>query len=353
MKFIDEARILVTAGHGGRGCVSFRREKYVPRGGPDGGNGGEGGDVLLQAHPRRSTLMHLKGKYHFRAKAGAHGGGKGMHGARGKSEIVEVPMGTVIKDSATGKVLADLTEEDQSFIAAKGGLGGRGNQSFVSSTNRAPSYAQPGEPGQERELILELKLLADVGLIGRPNAGKSTLLASISAAKPKVADYPFTTLKPQLGVVSWGDFSSFTVADIPGLIEGASQGAGMGIKFLKHIERTKVFLHLLDLSDLEVQEEAQDLAWQRFQEINQELLEFSPQFKKRTQWVALSKADAVQDQEFLKKIREFFEKKGYRCFVMSAVTKQGIEELLKALGDLLSELSSEQEKDQNKVCEQN
>lgn len=327
MKFIDEATIKVKGGRGGDGCVSFRREKYVPRGGPDGGNGGHGGNVILEVDGGQNTLMDLKGKRHFRGGNGQPGRGKGMHGRRGHPEIIRVPPGTVVRDAESGEVLADLTQAKQSFIAAAGGRGGRGNLSFVSSTNRAPRQAQAGQKGEERILKLELKLLADVGLIGRPNAGKSTFISKISAARPKIADYPFTTLRPQLGVVSWGDFRSFVVADIPGLIEGAAQGAGMGTKFLRHIERTRIFLHLIDIFAPDIED-----PWQAFQGIQGELESYSPGFKDRVQWVALTKAD-MGDAEALEKTRRAFEEKGLRCFVISAVSGLGLKELIQALGE--------------------
>lgn len=328
MKFLDEAKIYVVGGKGGDGCVSFRREKYVPRGGPDGGNGGDGGSVILEVDPGRNTLIDLKGRRHFRAGNGIQGRGKGMHGRCGTSEIIRVPPGTVVKDFPSGRTLADLVKEGQRFVVAKGGHGGKGNLAFVSSTNRAPRQCLPGEPGQERTVILELKLLADVGLIGRPNAGKSTLISCISAAHPKIADYPFTTLRPVLGVVSTGDYQSFTVADIPGLIEGASHGAGMGIRFLKHIERTRLFLHLIDLKDPEHPD-----PWESFLGIQKELNLYSRKFSKRTQWVILTKIDQITDSKELKKAIELFEAKGYRTFAISSVTREGLEALVRAVGE--------------------
>jgi GTP-binding protein len=327
MKFIDEAKIYVYGGHGGNGCVSFRREKFVPRGGPDGGDGGHGGDVVLEVDGGRNTLLDLKGKRHFYARAGAGGKGKGMTGRGGRSEILRVPVGTLVKDADSGEILADLVTAGGKFIVAKGGRGGKGNTHFVSSTNRAPRQSQPGEAGEERTIRLELKLLADVGLVGRPNAGKSTLIARISAARPKIADYPFTTLVPQLGVVDAGNYKSFTVADIPGLIEGAHEGAGMGIRFLKHIERTRLFLHLIDLSD-----PTQTDPWESFQQIQKELESFSPEFVDHAQWVVLTKADLHSDFKELEKMRRLFEKRGYPTFIISAVTGKGIPELVREAG---------------------
>jgi GTP-binding protein len=332
MKFIDEAKIYVSGGHGGNGCVSFRREKFVPRGGPDGGDGGDGGDVILEVDAGRNTLLDLKGKRHFYGGAGVGGKGSGMTGRRGHTEILRVPIGTLVKDADTGEILADLVIAGETFIAAKGGRGGKGNMHFATSTNRAPRKAQPGEAGEERTIRLELKLLADVGLVGRPNAGKSTLIARISAARPKIADYPFTTLVPQLGVVDAGNYKSFTVADIPGLIEGAHEGAGMGIRFLKHIERTRLFLHLLDVSD-----PTQSDPWESFQEIQKELEAFSPEFADRTQWVVLTKADLHPGSKDLAKVQRMFRKKGYKTFVISAVTGAGIPELIHAAGKWVAE----------------
>jgi GTP-binding protein len=267
MKFIDEVKIHAKAGDGGRGCLSFRREKFVPLGGPDGGDGGRGGDVLLEVDMALSTLMDLRYRQHLKAKNGMPGMGKNMHGKGGDDLVIKIPPGTLVYDDETGELLADLTEADQGFKLLKGGQGGRGNARFLTSTNRAPRHTQPGVAGEERTLRLQLKLLADVGLVGLPNAGKSTLIASISAARPKIADYPFTTLVPNLGVVKHGDFRSFVMADIPGLIEGASDGQGLGTRFLRHIERTDLFLHLVDLSGLQEGDPVEN-----FDKINRELV---------------------------------------------------------------------------------
>jgi GTP-binding protein len=331
MKFIDEAKLYVSGGRGGDGCVSFRREKFVPRGGPDGGDGGDGGDVILEVDAGRNTLLDLKGKRHFYGGNGVGGKGKGMTGRCGRTEMLRVPPGTLVRDEKTGETLADLVNAGEQFIAAKGGRGGRGNMKFATSTNRAPRKAQPGRAGEERMIRLELKLLADVGLVGRPNAGKSTLIARISAARPKIADYPFTTLVPQLGVVDVGNYRSFTVADIPGLIEGAHEGAGMGIRFLKHIERTRLFFHLIDVSD-----PTQSDPWESFQQIQGELEAFSPEFANHAQWVVLTKADLHPDAKSMSKVRRLFEKKGYPTFVISAVTGAGIPELVREAGNWVS-----------------
>ncbi|MCP5468726.1 MAG: GTPase ObgE [Deltaproteobacteria bacterium] len=338
MKFLDEAKIYVQAGHGGPGCVSFRREAHVPRGGPDGGNGGDGGSVIIMTDEGLNTLYELKGKRHFRAKSGGNGMGKGMQGRRGADAIIRVPPGTLIRDAESGHLLADLTENHQSFIVAKGGLGGRGNLSYASSTNRAPRKAQSGLPGEEKMIQLELKLLADVGLIGRPNAGKSTLISAISAARPKIADYPFTTIQPQLGVVKLNNYKTFTVADIPGLIEGAHQGTGMGIQFLKHIERTRIFLHLIDLLDPEEPD-----PFISFDKIEHELKSYSEEFEKRTRWVVFTKGDLLQDEaekEKLREAREVFSKKAIPHWTISAHTRQGLTELIQALAKKLSEMES-------------
>ena len=251
MKFIDETIITVRSGDGGRGCVSFRREKYVPRGGPDGGDGGKGGDVVLEATSRKRTLYDFRFKREFKAPGGKHGQGKQRTGKNGGDLIIKVPPGTVISDVETGETFKDLVEPGESFTLAHGGEGGRGNARFKTATNRAPRHAQPGRPGQMRTVKLELKLIADVGLVGLPNAGKSTLISAISSAKPKIADYPFTTLTPNLGVVQTGYGEPFIVADIPGLIEGAHKGAGLGIRFLKHIERTRILVHMIDAADID------------------------------------------------------------------------------------------------------
>lgn len=327
MKFIDEVKINVRAGHGGKGCVSFRREAHEPLGGPNGGNGGKGGDVIFVAASGLSTLLDLKFKNRFEAENGGHGKGKDMYGRGGKDVILRVPLGTVVKNFETGAVLADLTTAGQTYLAAKGGKGGRGNRSYMSATNRGPRQSQPGEPGEDKILKLELKVLADVGLVGRPNAGKSTLISRISAARPKIAEYPFTTLTPVLGVVSVGEENSFTVADIPGLIEGAHEGVGMGIRFLKHIERTRLFLHLIDLSDPE-----QPNALKSFEGIEKELNSYSNKFKTRKRWVVFTKTDLLTGQDKLKKAKALFAKKKIKTFAISSATGEGLKELVSAVG---------------------
>jgi GTP-binding protein len=333
MQFIDEVKIHVKAGDGGRGCLSFRREKFIPRGGPDGGDGGNGGDIVFRVDEGLGTLLDLRYKVHYKAERGVHGMGKNRHGKNGQNLEIRVPPGVLVHDGETGELLADLKERDECFVAARGGLGGRGNARFATSTNRAPRHAQPGLPGEERWLRLELKLLADVGLLGMPNAGKSTLIAAVSAARPKIADYPFTTLVPNLGVVRYGNFQSFVMADIPGLIEGASEGHGLGTRFLRHVERTDLFLHLVDLSDLQPID-----AVEQFDAINRELEKFNPHLMEKPQLVVLSKADITEVREGIPEIRKIFEQRGYRTLVISAVTGEGISDLVATVGRELERL---------------
>jgi len=280
MQFVDYVKIKVKAGDGGRGCVSFRREKYVPRGGPDGGDGGRGGHIIFKATDQLNTLLDLKYRREYRAEKGQHGKGKKMHGRNGKDCLVAVPVGTVIKDSHTEDILADLDRSGNEAVIARGGRGGLGNAHFATPTRQAPRFAQKGEEGETRDLIIELKLLADVGLIGLPNAGKSTLLSVISSARPKIAEYPFTTLVPVLGVVKLENYRSFVVADIPGLIEGAHRGVGLGFQFLRHIERTSILLHLIDISEM-----GEGDPTENFMRINKELELYNPLLMKRPQVV--------------------------------------------------------------------
>ncbi|MDP2690335.1 MAG: GTPase ObgE [Deltaproteobacteria bacterium] len=326
MKFIDEAKVFVKAGDGGRGCVSFRREKFVPKGGPDGGNGGKGGDILFVADGRLSSLLDFKYKREYEAGRGGHGEGSLCSGKNGRDLRIKVPVGTVIKELDTGDVLFDLVRDGQSYLCCKGGRGGKGNAHFKTATFQTPRFAQPGETGEERSLKLELKLLADVGIIGFPNAGKSTLISHISAARPKIADYPFTTLAPQLGIVKFGDFGGFVVADIPGLIEGAHEGKGLGIKFLKHIERTSIFIHVIDISPFNVREPKED-----FEVVNRELLAFNPELARRPQVVALNKTD-ITPPERCSELLNFFNALGIKVFQISAATGSGLEELVKYVG---------------------
>src|SRR3990170_3062464 len=332
MKFIDEAEIYVKAGDGGRGCVSFRREKYIPRGGPDGGDGGKGGDVWIIADNGLVSLLDFKYKKHYTAERGEHGQGSNCTGKGGEDIVIRVPVGTVIKDKETGEIVEDLTVNGQSIIIAKGGRGGKGNAFFVSSTYQAPKFAQPGEKGEERWFHLELKLLADVGIIGFPNAGKSTLISHISAAKPKIADYPFTTLQPNLGIVKFGDFGGFVVADIPGLIEGAHQGKGLGVKFLKHVERTSIFVHMLDLSPFTGRDPKED-----FEIVNRELQAFNAELAKRPQVVALNKTDIPEAEEKARELLKFFDSSGIKVFLISAATGKGLKELVNYVGSQVAE----------------
>ena len=330
--FFDEATIHVRAGKGGNGCVSFRREKYVPFGGPNGGNAGAGGGVYLVANRHLSTLIQFQRKQHFRAEAGGHGLGKGMQGKRGEALFVPVPPGTVVRDAKTGVLLADLVQDAEKVLVAKGGRGGRGNAAFASSTNQAPRIAEKGEPGEERSLKLELKLIADVGIIGVPNAGKSTLLAAVSAARPKIAAYPFTTLSPNLGVASL-DHQTLLLADIPGLIEGAHAGAGLGIKFLRHIERTRVLIHLLN--------GAAPNPLKDFEAINAELALFSPKLATKPQVVVLNKMDLPQAQEMWPTVQAAMAERDLPVLAISAVTGQGTRELLWAVLEVLQALPVE------------
>lgn len=324
--FIDYAKIHVKAGDGGNGCVSFRREKFVPRGGPDGGDGGNGGDVVVRADQNVSTLLDLRLRQHYKAGRGEHGQGKKKHGRRGERREIRVPLGTVVRDAETGEVLADLTTGSQQEMVAQGGRGGRGNAQFATPTHRAPRYAEKGRSGEERRLILELKLIADVGLIGFPNAGKSTLISSVSAAHPKIADYPFTTLEPVLGIVRFGDFDSFVMADIPGLIEGAHRGKGLGDRFLRHVERTKVLLFLIDSTS---EHPAEDLTILR-----EELRQFNPGLVHKPWLVALTKADLLPGDAFPSPGVD-------GALVFSSVTGRGLKELVYALGEKVKAVREE------------
>jgi len=323
MQFVDYVKIHVKAGDGGKGCVSFRREKYVPRGGPDGGDGGRGGHIIFRATDTLNTLLDQTYHREYRARRGQHGMGKKMHGKDGEDHIILVPVGTIIKDADTKDILIDLDRNGMEAVIAKGGKGGLGNSHFATPTRQAPRYAQPGEEGEEMWLILELKLLADVGLIGLPNAGKSTLLSVISSAKPKIADYPFTTLRPVLGVVKLSDFRSFVVADIPGLIEGAHKGVGLGFQFLRHVERTSILLHLVDVS-----ETRDDDPVENFEKINRELELYGPELIKKPQAVAGTKLDVAGKEERLDRLERYCKMNKIDFFPVSAVTGRGIKDLL-------------------------
>ena len=324
MNFIDQAEIQVKAGDGGAGCVSFRREKYVPKGGPDGGDGGAGGSIVFRVDTGLNTLYPFRHKKRFQAENGKAGRNKKQHGRRGRDVSVRVPPGTIVRDLETGLVIADLTAPGQTWTAARGGDGGRGNARFATSTNQAPRYAQPGRPGQERRLLLELKLLADVGLVGAPNAGKSTLLSRVSGARPKIADYPFTTIVPHLGVVELAEERSFVMADIPGLIEGAHQGAGMGLDFLKHVERTSVLLHLVDAS------QGMEHAAATYRMICGELESFHPSLLEKSRVIVLNKIDIAHEEELQRLEKEFFQE-GLDVFMISAYTGHGVSMLCEHL----------------------
>jgi GTP-binding protein len=329
MAFIDEAKFFVRGGDGGRGCVSFRREKFVPKGGPDGGDGGKAGSVFLEASNRLQSLIDFKYKSHFIAGNGEHGHSKKMHGKGAQDLIVLVPKGSIVRDAETGEVLADLVSDGDRFCAARGGDGGRGNVHFASGQNRAPRRATPGYPGEERWLKIELKLLADVGLIGLPNAGKSTLLSKLSAAHPKIGDYPFTTLEPQLGILQMADSDPYVIADIPGLIHGAHLGAGLGHKFLRHIERTRVLLHVVDASCPD------DDPWFNYQIIEEELRQYKDELKDRLCLVVLNKIDFLEGAEPLAAVIDLFAKKGLEVVPISALTGTGIEKLKVRLVEML------------------
>lgn len=328
MKFIDEAMITVQSGSGGKGCVSFRREKFIPRGGPDGGDGGKGGDIILITTSRKRTLYHFKFQKHFKAENGAHGQGKQKTGKNGRNLTIELPPGTLVIDADTGHLIKDLVDTGETFVILKGGRGGQGNTKFKTSTHRTPRFAQPGEPGETRKLKLELKLLADVGIIGLPNVGKSTLIAAISSARPKIANYPFTTLTPSLGVVQTNRAEPFVVADIPGLIKGAHQGTGLGIKFLRHIERTRILIHLIDVSSIDP-----DDPLQQYRTINQELVMYDEKLVKKPQIVVLNKLDLPG----IRKAAEIFQSalKDKKVLLISALTGQGLEQLKSQIVRLL------------------
>ena len=326
----DEAKIHVKAGNGGNGIIAFRREKNVPRGGPAGGDGGGGGDVILEVDAQFNTLVHFQKQVHFKAGRGAHGKGKNQTGARGEDAIVPVPPGTVVRDGATDNLLADLTEPNQRLVVARGGQGGRGNARFTSSTRQAPRLAERGTAGEERWLRLELKLLADVGLIGMPNAGKSTLLAAVSAAQPKIADYPFTTLQPNLGVVTVDHEYDFVLADLPGLIEGAHAGAGLGHQFLRHVERTRLLVHMLDGAA------ADPLS--HFDQINQELVLFNPALADRPQIVVLNKMDLPEARDRWPEVEAAVQARELTAYAVSAATGEGVHTLMAQVGQMLSSL---------------
>lgn len=331
--FIDRAKIHIKAGNGGNGKVSFHREKYVAAGGPDGGDGGKGGDVILVVDEGLRTLIDFKYKRKYFAEPGENGGSANCSGKGGKDLVIKVPPGTLVRDEETGRILADMIKPDQRVVIAKGGKGGAGNQHFATSTRQVPSFARAGNLGEEFHVELELKTIADVGLVGFPNAGKSTILSMVSAANPKIADYPFTTLEPNLGVVSLDQGSSFVLADIPGLIEGASEGVGLGHDFLRHVERTRLLLHVVDVAAVDGRDPVSD-----FETINAELKQYNPKLAERPQIVAANKVDLPQGQENLENFRKVVEEKGYRVFPISAATNSGVKELMQQVASMLAEL---------------
>lgn len=335
--YTDYAKITIKSGDGGNGAVSFRREKYVAAGGPDGGDGGKGGDIYFVVDPDSNTLVDFRYKRRFKAENGQNGSGSHCYGKSGQDLYVKVPLGTLVKDAETGEVVADLSSPNQKELILPGGRGGKGNSHFATSTRQAPRFSQDGEKGIEKELILELKSLADVGLVGFPNAGKSTFLSVVTSAKPKIANYQFTTINPNLGVVKTDYGDSFVIADIPGIIEGASEGVGLGLQFLRHIERTRLLLHLIDVSGMEGRDPIQD-----FYAINSELKKYSEKLANRKQIVVATKADIVQDEENEKKLEELAKEKNLEFFKISSATGQGVKELMQRVTELLKELPKEE-----------
>ena len=334
--FVDYTKIIIKSGDGGSGAASFRREKYIAAGGPDGGDGGKGGDIYFEANKDKNTLIDFRFNKKFKAGNGENGSGKNCYGKYGEDLIIKVPVGTVIKDAETGKVVADLSQEGQKELILKGGRGGRGNMHFATATRQAPRFAEDGEKGEEKEVILELKLLADVGLLGFPNVGKSTFLSTVTEARPKIANYHFTTLEPNLGVAKVGE-DSFVIADIPGIIEGASEGVGLGIQFLRHVERTRLLLHFIDVSGIEGRNPLED-----YHTINEELKKYSEKLSKRKQIIVATKADIIQDEEGYNELLKFANENGIEIFKISSVTGEGIQELLTKVAEELKVLPKEE-----------
>ena len=335
--FTDYTKIIIKSGDGGNGSVSFRREKYVAAGGPDGGDGGKGGDVYFKVDKDKNTLIDFRYNKKYKAQNGENGSGSKCNGKYGEDIYIGVPLGTVIKDVETGKIVADLSTPGQVELILKGGRGGKGNMHFATATRQAPRFSQDGEKGEEKEVILELKLLADVGLLGFPNVGKSTFLSTVTDARPKIANYEFTTLEPNLGVVKGKNGNTFVIADIPGIIEGASEGVGLGIQFLRHIERTRLLLHIIDVSGMDGRDPIND-----FNIINEELKKYSKKLASRKQIIVASKADIIQDETNINKLRKLAEKKGMDFFKISSVTGEGIEELLDYVSNTLKTLPKEE-----------
>ncbi len=335
MIFVDQAKIYIKSGKGGDGCVSFRREKYVPNGGPDGGDGGKGGDIIFEVDTNANTLYDYRHVKHYKAQSGQPGMGSNCSGKKGDDLVLKVPVGTVIKEAESGKVIMDMSEEDSKYVILRGGRGGRGNQHFATATMQIPKFAQPGQKAKELWIVLELKSIADVGLVGFPNVGKSTFLSRVSNAKPKIANYHFTTLNPHLGVVEMYD-DSFVIADIPGIIEGASEGVGLGHEFLKHIERTKVLLHVVDAAGVEGRNPKEDIEL-----IINELVSYNPDLVDKPQLIAANKMDAMYDDSFFQELKDAFEPKGIKVFPISGVTGQGVKELLTELYNILQTLPKE------------
>lgn len=334
--FTDYVKIIAKAGDGGNGAISFRREKYVAAGGPDGGDGGKGGDVYFEVDPNSNTLINFRYKKKFKAENGVNGEGSNKYGKSGDDLTIKVPIGTIIKDAESGRILADLSHEGQKELVLKGGRGGKGNSHFATSTRQAPRFSQDGEDGEEKELVLELKLLADVGLIGFPNVGKSTFLGRTTSATPKIADYHFTTLEPNLGVVKTDYGDSFVIADIPGIIEGASEGIGLGLQFLRHIERTRLLLHVIDVSGSEGRNPVDD-----FNKINTELKKYSEKLSQRTQIIVANKIDSMQDESLYKDLEKLAKEKNLEIFKISAVTGEGVDRLIRRVSELLKILPKE------------
>ena len=335
--FTDYAKIIIKSGNGGDGAVTFRREKYVAAGGPDGGDGGKGGSIYFRVDPNANTLVDFRYTKKFKAENGENGSGSNKYGKAGEDLYIDVPIGTIIKDAETGKVVADLSEEGQEELVLKGGRGGKGNSHFATATRQVPRFAQAGEDGEEKEVILELKLLADVGLLGFPNVGKSTFLSRVTDAKPKIANYHFTTIEPNLGVVKAKNGESFVIADIPGIIEGASEGVGLGIQFLRHVERTRLLLHVIDVSGIEGRNPVED-----YYTINKELKEYSEKLATRKQILVANKLDIMQDDTGLKELEELAKKEGLELFKISGVTGEGIEKLLNRVTEVLKTLPKEE-----------